>query len=147
MKPTSILLWGCSIGSSHATYLASTKRSEIISGVILQSPFASLARFWEYFGRDEVGDDLKRYEKLGEHHDNVSKLEVYGNENPRPAVLLIHGTRDKDISYAHSRYLKNRFPKWTTLVTIEGADHTSISYSTCGELITRWFLEGEKEKC
>ena len=141
MKVPSIIVWGRSIGSSVATYLASTHPTRV-SAVILQSAFTSLARHLTYKDAPEVGDNVSLFYYLAEHHDNVGKLDVYVAKAQHPDILLIHGDHDREIPHTHALYLQKRFPNIASLELIERGDHNDLSFKLCGELIVKWLREG-----
>ena len=111
-----ILLFGHSIGSGAACYLASKRR--LIAGLILQSPYTAIA--------DLVQEKVGRLSWLvgGRSWNNLAAMK----EITCP-VLLIHGRADTLIPSTHSETLHEAClnTNGRRLVVLDREDHNSIS--------------------
>jgi uncharacterized protein len=107
-----ISLYGRSLGTSMASYVASRRNAHRL---VLESPyrdFPSLARHhlpW-------VPAFLVRYRLPLMDYLKTVKCPVY----------LIHGTDDEIVPYSNSRLLSEYYPVQTRLFTIEGGHHNDL---------------------
>lgn len=91
IKPENIILFGRSIGSGPATYLAARRP---IKALILMSPYTSIRNVVKgLFG--EVIQYL-----VAERFRNIDEI-----EKVQSPVFIVHGKRDKIIPYSHSKEL------------------------------------------
>lgn len=96
-----IIIMGRSIGSGPSTYLATNRKAGLLT---LISPFTSIKRMVNEFGGSLATNFIKN------HFDNLGII----NQVKSP-LLLIHGKRDKLISYEHSRDIFEKFQGMTEL--------------------------------
>jgi uncharacterized protein len=102
VDPARIVVMGRSIGSGAAVDLAATRP---VAGLILLSPFASLAQMARGMGAPGF--------LLRDPYDNRAVLADFA-----APVLLFHGRRDEIIPYAHSVELADAAPH-ARLVTLD----------------------------
>lgn len=110
--PDQITLWGQSLGTGVATELA---RRGLGSRLVLVTPFTSIA---------DVAQDAFWYVPvrllLRDRYDNAAKASAIS-----APVLIIHGTDDEVVPYAHGVALSKAFPD-ARLMTVEGATHNDV---------------------
>lgn len=117
--PQRVIIYGQSIGTGVACYLASTKN---VAGLILHSPFSSIY-------------DVVKFH-AGKFISFVVAHRWWYNEraivNVTGAVLLIHGTEDKVIPSEHSKKLHENCDKssYKRIVLLKDEDHNTISECT-----------------
>lgn len=103
--PAKIVVWGFSLGSLCASYLASKYPS--IHGVILESAFASgmnvLSKHFSLVSRFLHGTPMRV------PFSNISHL--CGSKNPRWRFCMFHGGADDMISPIHHKDLKSAVPE------------------------------------
>lgn len=108
-----IILYGVSIGSIPATYLASKyNKQNQIGGLILQSAFTSVLTMWIPSILFE-NVTVNRILSYIFHHDTIVNVDVFRNidfiENiVNCPVLLIHGTNDYLVPFSNGMYLYKR---------------------------------------
>lgn len=88
IKPDQIIVFGRSIGSGPAVYLASARK---IAGLILFSPFLSLRKVVE----NKVGSFMASM--ITEQFNNENKIGRVGCP-----ILFLHGKQDDIVPYSHS---------------------------------------------
>ena len=95
VKPRNIIIFGRSIGSGPATYLASKRE---VGALILMSAFTSI--------RDVVKDFAGKWAQylIKQRFNNLEAI-----RNVSCPIFLIHGQRDKLIPYSHSKELHGNF--------------------------------------
>lgn len=124
--PNHIVLMGRSLGAGVATWVASQRE---IAGVILISPFDSLA---------EVGQRHYPWlpvKLLLRHRMNSVDLAP----DISVPLLTVIGTRDRVIPNEHSLRLTKAWGGPTQVVTLEGADHNSLSlFPKYWQAINNW---------
>jgi len=115
IPPEQIVLYGRSLGSGPACYLAAKTANEgrSIAGVILHSPFLSIFRVVVDCGFTMVGDMFRNI-------DRVSQICC--------PVLLIHGTQDEVVPFWHSQELLNALPPACRVKPffVDGMGHNNI---------------------
>ena len=126
VKPANILIFGRSIGSGPATYLASTKQ---VGGLILMSAYTSIRNV----ARDYIGIFGSL---IGERFPNYERI-----KHVKCPVLFIHGIRDKLISYKHSEKLCQLCTSIASLVLPYDMTHNKFNYDTDIKQPIQWFLE------
>jgi fermentation-respiration switch protein FrsA (DUF1100 family) len=117
IRPGEVVLFGKSLGSGVAVELAT---KNIFRGVILETPFASIASAARYlFPYNCFPISLLAIDK----YDNLSKI-----KNIHAPLLLVHGTQDTIVNKKESEKLfkKAHMPK--ELYLVEGADHNDIQF-------------------
>jgi len=108
--PQDIVLYGRSLGSGPACYLAALHASRI-RGLILCSPLLSCIQ-------TQVSNErLKKYDVF----DNQSRI-------PRITcpVLVMHGTKDKVVPFSHGQHFDKHLPTKPITVWVENAGHNNI---------------------
>ncbi len=109
---SNIMIYGKSIGTGIAAYLASQKTCRRL---VLETPYYSMKKLAADFAPMYPSSFLSRYE-----------LPTYEYINQTTAPLTIfHGTRDAIVPYEHARELKASKPG-LELVTIEGGEHNDL---------------------
>ena len=126
IKPSDIIIFGRSIGSGPATYLASTKQ---VGSLLLMSAYTSI--------RNVVRDYIGPFGSLiGERFPNYERI-----KHVKCPVLFIHGYRDKLISYKHSERLCQLCTSNASLVLPYDMTHNDFIYETDVRQPLEWFLE------
>lgn len=111
--PGNILIYGRSIGSGVAVELAS---SEPCKGLILESPFSSLARLANEKFPFFFPSLYLRY-----RFDNIGKI-----NSVRCPVIFLHGSHDTLIPVSHSERLFKRFTGRKELVIVDRGSHNDL---------------------
>lgn len=104
-----ILLYGFSLGSGSATYLAT--KHQHVGGLILQSPFLSAFRV-------VTGVKLLPFDRF----DNLSRL-----PDLFCPLLILHGTADQVIPFTHGQALYEKAQVPTQFLRVEGAGHNNLT--------------------
>lgn len=119
LDPRQILLYGRSVGSGPATYLASKLSIERvpIGGLILECPFKSVYRVVADFGCTVLGDKFPNI-------DRISSV--------RCPTLIIHGTDDRTIPFEHGIGLYDAIPVEVRAKPywMIGKGHNNIDYNS-----------------
>ncbi len=111
--PDSIIVYGKSIGTGVAAYVAANREA---AQLLLETPYYSI-------------------EALAKHYFPVYPVAVLSKYrfpifqyliNVKAPITLIHGTSDGIVPYQHSLKLKREFPK-INLVTIKNGEHNNLS--------------------
>jgi hypothetical protein len=117
--PSQIILYGHSIGTGPSVKLASTVYRcyhEVIGGVILQSPYASIRALVNHHTSSEWISNCIR-----ERWNNSSEIRRL---SPDTFVTIIHGKKDTLIPYEHARIISHlSCSSQKSLVLIPNADH------------------------
>eukprot|EP01083_Nonionella_stella_P008146 23515_1 len=126
IKSEHIILYGASLGTGPTCYFAS-KYSKHIGGVILQSPFKSIATIF-------IPEFMMRILK---HITFRNKVDMFRNmdyiENIKDCpVLIIHGTHDHLIPFSHGQYLYDR------LKENDDASVSNFWVENCGHNDIEW---------
>jgi pimeloyl-ACP methyl ester carboxylesterase len=107
-KPENIILYGYSMGTSLAGYLASTKKAK---AVILESAFSSIAEI-KHIGNKAPSYELNTAEK-------AKSIDI--------PTLLIHGEKDDDITPDHSlRIFNNLKTTNKKRIVLENGGHGNL---------------------
>jgi len=142
---------GPSYGAAVAIqWAASDKR---VAAVVAISPFTSLKDvvpeyiqrylpiLWRAIPDSIISKGIHRAGEIGEFDpDQASPLNAMSSM--KTPVLLIHGTRDRHISYHHSRKLHESGKSHSRLILIKGDDYYSIMHTVTTTLngeIMSWF--------
>ena len=107
-----IILYGRSLGSAVASYLASKSN---VQGLILETPYLSIKAMAAVMF-PIVPSFLVRYDL--DNQKNILNLTM--------PVLIIHGTADSVIPYSQAKRLANESSK-ANFMTIEGGGHNDLS--------------------
>ncbi len=123
-----IVLWGRSLGSAPALYVASLRDAE---AVLLESPFtAAVDVAAERYPIFPVNRLLK---------DQFLSREWIGDV--QEPIFVAHGTDDKTISVQHGRDLYALAPNGRELWIVEGGDHGSLWEDGIWEKAQEFFTE------
>ena len=76
--------------------------------------------------------------------DNKERLRELSQRLNRPAVVLIHGSRDQTIPVEMGRDLAGLFPEWIVYHEIEGRDHVGILNTHQALILRALFPQGER---
>lgn len=112
-RPDQVVVCGRSLGTGIATELASTEQ---VKALVLISPYTSLAN---------IATERMPYLLPGlliKYRLNTLKI----IENVKVPVLVIHGTNDISIPYAHGQKVYEAIKAPKKLVSIEGAGHSNL---------------------
>ena len=113
IDPDNLIIYGKSIGTGIASYLASIKNSKRL---ILETPYYSIdALARHYFPIYPVMPMTKYAFPI---HSYLKAIKV--------PVTIFHGTKDEVVPYAQALQLKNEQKK-TELITILGGTHNDLS--------------------
>lgn len=108
-----LVIWGRSLGSGPATYVASEREAEAL---LLETPFDSAVsvaydRYW-FLPVDWLMQDKYRVDQW-----------ILDVEEP---VYVAHGTADRTIGYAHGVRVYELAPNKAEFWTLEGAGHSDL---------------------
>ena len=108
-----LVIWGRSLGSGPATYVASERDAEAL---VLETPFDSAVavakdRYW-FLPVDWIMLDQYRVDQW-----------IADVEEP---VFVAHGTADKTIGYSHGARVYELAPNKAEFWTVEGAGHSDL---------------------
>ncbi len=108
-----IVIWGRSLGSGPATYVASERDADAL---FLETPFDSAVsvgkdRYW-FLPVDWLMQDQYRVDQW------ITKVEE--------PVFVAHGTADTTIGYAHGQRVYELAPNKAGFWTVEGAGHSDL---------------------
>lgn len=114
LDPSKIVLLGSSIGTGVAVAVAAR---ESVAGLILQSPFDSLAnvamRHYPIFPRFLLKTDFNSLARIGNVH---------------APILILHGDADRVVPIQHGRALHAAAPNARPLQVVEGAGHNDVPF-------------------
>lgn len=115
-KPAQIVLYGESLGATVAAYVSSKRN---VSGVILQSGFASL----EVQMKDMI-PILRVYPRcLFPKHDLSTVQSIQPGHSP---LLIMHGDQDSVVDKKHAHWMAKSAGQNTRLIVFEGAGHVGV---------------------
>jgi len=114
ISPNNIIIFGRSLGTSIATYLASKRNC---SALILISPFLSI--------RHMIKDILGRFISFAIRDRFKSGDYIQKVESP---ILIIHGQIDSIIKYYHATELYNRTIAPCELILPENMEHNEFDF-------------------
>lgn len=109
IKAEKIIIWGRSVGSGPATLIAYEKP---VAGLILESPFISAFRV------------VTRYPILP--FDRFPNIDRIANVNC--PVLVIHGKKDRVISFYHGKTIFNAAKKPKYCLWLDNAGHNNVEW-------------------
>lgn len=114
VKPSSIFLYGESVGSGPTCYLAKelTRQGVRIGGIILVSPFESCVRV--------VSRSISLFFDMFKNYKLAPEIDQ--------KVLLIHGMNDKIVNPSHSKNLYELFTCKKELLLIPDANHNNLRF-------------------
>ncbi|MBM3535039.1 MAG: alpha/beta hydrolase [Alphaproteobacteria bacterium] len=112
------VLWGESLGSGIATWLAAEAAAEgrRIRALVLQAPFTSV---WQRAG--EIYPFVPARWLVLDRFDNLSRIAEIGTP-----LLIVHGEADAVIPASHGRRLLEAAREPKTGVFVRGADHNDL---------------------
>lgn len=109
----SIIIYGKSIGTGPAAYLASVRDCRHL---VLESPFENLPALMNRYAFIYPVSIMAKYRFPTDHHLDLV----------RAPITIFHGTRDRLIPFRHSQQLKKKFPH-INLIRIEGGGHNDLN--------------------
>ena len=127
-KPEEIVLYGRSLGSGMASYLAACVPARM---VILETPFDNIRGLLA----SHVGAAEPPFEPVFTfpNAENLQKSTL--------PLLIFHGTRDRVVPFASAGNLKKVLKPGDEFVTLEGGSHHNLStYPTYQEKLRVWLL-------
>ncbi len=113
-SPDSIVVYGKSLGTGTAAYLASVKP---VKALLLETPYCSIPDLLSHFAPVYPCRMLSKYS---------FPVQDFLSETDCP-VLLFHGTSDGVVPYGQSLRLLRVLKPYDRLVTIEGGSHNDLS--------------------
>ncbi|KAJ1609518.1 hypothetical protein OJ253_1529 [Cryptosporidium canis] len=131
IPPSTLILYGQSIGSAPTIHFASTYSSVNIGGIIIHSGIKSAV---SVICNTNNSKSLPWYDAF----KNLEKI-----QRVKCPVFVIHGTADTTIPFHHGEMLYKLSPNKYTPWYVNGANHCNIELSWRGELIAkvRQFIE------
>lgn len=120
MRPSQILIFGRSMGSGPACYLASRQE---VAGLILFSPYKSL----KLAAKAMVGSFMGSF--VNERFRNIDAI-----DNVSCPLLVIHGEKDKVIPYTHGEELFKKY-KHETKMLLTPSEMTHNEYRLYNDLV------------
>lgn len=111
--PEKIILYGRSMGSGLATYLASRHSCQQL---VLETPYYSMYSLMNHYTKIYPASWLSKYEFPNNKY--MTKM--------IPPVTIFHGTDDEVIPYSQARRLAALSPK-ARLITIEDGGHNNLA--------------------
>jgi fermentation-respiration switch protein FrsA (DUF1100 family) len=111
VPPSSVILYGRSLGSGPTTYLASKYANDGIRGVILQSALLSVYRISFNF----------RFTLPGDMFPNIDRL-----ASIKSPTFVIHGTRDEVVPFWHGQRIYDLLQNPVRPLFIEGGGHNNL---------------------
>ena len=127
VRPSDIIVFGRSIGSGPATYLASKHK---VFSLLLMSPYTSIRSVAKHI-LGKVGQFL-----VAERFRNVDYM-----RNVKSPVMIIHGLKDPLIPYTQAQELCEHCNVPAVLVLPENMDHNVFQIDEDFLLPVRCFLE------
>lgn len=131
-QPNNIILFGRSLGSGMATYLAAHKEACML---VLETPFDTI--------KGMVASHLRRADvpiQFGQVFPNHTHLQA-----AKMPVLIFHGTRDRVVPYLSAIKLKECLKPGDLFVTIQGGSHNNLDqYPEYREILQKWLLKRER---
>lgn len=112
--PDSIVVYGKSLGTGTAAYLASVKKVKLL---LLETPYCSIPDLLSHFAPVYPCRLLSKY---------AFPVRDFLAETGCP-VVLFHGTEDGVVPYAQSRKLVQAFKPSVRLITLEGGSHNNLN--------------------
>ena len=113
IKSDSIIIYGKSMGTGVASYIASHRNCQQL---ILETPYYSIRSLAKhYFPIYPVKSLIKYFFPV---HDYLKKVQA--------PITIFHGTKDEVVPYKHSKWLKEE-NKNLELITIEKGRHNNLS--------------------
>ena len=128
-KPEEIILYGRSLGTGMASYLAARVAARM---VLLETPFDNISGLLaSHVRRDDPPF------KLAFHFTN----DVYLKATALP-LLIFHGTRDRVVPYACAENLKQVLKPGDEFITIDGGSHNNLgSFELYQKTLEAWLLK------
>lgn len=126
IKPENLIIYGRSLGTGVAAYLAHylSQHNIRVMGLILISPFTSFLKSWVNIS---FSGDIFQIDQLA--------------ANITAKTLIIHGNNDWVISYDCGVKLAQLFPNLYNFVTIDGAGHGDIKTDQYYHSINKFIFE------
>ncbi|POM83605.1 Alpha/beta hydrolase family protein [Cryptosporidium meleagridis] len=125
LPPSSLILYGQSIGSAPTVHFASTYNSVNIAGIIIHSGIKSAV---SVICNNTNSKSLPWYDAF----KNLEKI-----QKVKCPVFVIHGTADTVIPFNHGEMLYKLSPNKYTPWYVNGANHCNIELNWRDELISK----------
>lgn len=127
LKPDSLIVYGESLGTGVAMYLADEKP---VAGVILQSGFSSLKTIAQ-----ESYPGLRAFPSFLFPVQQLDTLTLA--KKPHPPLLIVHGVQDKVVPYSHAERLYKEALEPKQLLTLPVSGHTDICSTAPDEFLSK----------
>lgn len=125
-EPEHIILYGRSLGSGMATYLAAREPARML---VLETPFDTIHGL--------IAGQLRRNDlpiRFGQIFPNHAHLQA-----TTMPVLIFHGTRDRVVPYQSAAKLMECLKPGDRFVTIHGGSHNNLDqYPEYAEILGEW---------
>lgn len=126
--PEQIVLYGRSLGSGLATYLAARVPARML---VLETPFDNIRGLMASHLRREVLPFEPAFRFPNDRHLDMADL----------PVLIFHGTRDRVVPFASAAKLKQFLNPGDEFVTIEGGTHNNLGkFPLYRERLANWLM-------
>ena len=112
-KGAPLVIWGRSLGSGPATWVASQREA---GALLLETPFDSAVSV----ARDRYGFLPVEWIMLDQYHVDQWIADV------AESVFVAHGTADRTIGYSHGVRVHELAPNKVEMWTLEGAGHSDL---------------------
>jgi pimeloyl-ACP methyl ester carboxylesterase len=129
-KGSPIVVWGRSLGSGPASYVASLRQPDAL---LLETPFLSAA---------DVAFDRYPYMPVYWLMEDQFPVKDWIVKVKSP-VYVVHGTADKTINVHHGRAVYDLVPNKYGLWIVEGADHGDLWKAGIWEKAKTFFTDAE----
>lgn len=125
VKPQNIIVYGESLGTGVAMYLAEHKP---VAGVILQSGFSSLRTI-----ALESFPALKVFPSFLFPTQQLDTLALV--KKTHPPLLIVHGVKDEIVPYSHAKRLYSEATEPKQLLTLPNSGHTDLTMTAPQEFL------------
>lgn len=125
VKPENLIVYGESLGTGVAMYLADEKP---VAAVILQSGFSSLRTIAQ-----ESYPTLRAFPSFLFPAQQLDTLTLA--KKPHPPLLIVHGVLDRVVPYSHAQRLYKEASEPKQLLTLPNSGHTDICSTAPNEFL------------
>ncbi|CAN5183619.1 alpha/beta hydrolase [soil metagenome] len=125
IKPENLIVYGESLGTGVAMYLADEKP---VGAVILQSGFSSLRTIAQ-----ESYPTLRAYPSFLFPTQQLDTLTLA--KKPHPPLLIVHGVLDRVVPYSHAERIYKEATEPKQLLTLPDSGHTDICTTAPNEFL------------
>ncbi|MCB0543269.1 MAG: alpha/beta hydrolase [Saprospiraceae bacterium] len=127
--PEEIVLYGRSLGTAMATYLAARAEARML---VLETPFDNIQGLLSSHLRSNEPPFEPAFRFPNDRYLREARL----------PVLIFHGTRDRVVPYASAANLKPLLKPGDEFVTIDGGSHNNLGeYQEYREHLQRWLRQ------